>query len=172
MVTVTDPGEHAGVDADAAVTAVPGAVLAVHTADCAPIALVSPEGVVGAVHAGWRGLAAGVIEAAVDAMRALGAETIEATLGPCIGPECYEFGADDLDAVAAELGDVVRGATADGRPALDLRAGVAAALGRAGVELAGGTVGDVACTACSGEHYSHRARGETGRQAVLVWLEP
>ena len=58
VVTVAAPGDQAGAEADAAVTDAPGTVLAVHTADCAPIALVSDEGPVAAVHAGWRGLAA------------------------------------------------------------------------------------------------------------------
>jgi len=168
-VTVTRPGEHAGTEADGAVTAVAGTVLAVHVADCAPIALVSDEGVVGVAHAGWRGLVAGVVEETIAAMRALGAESIEAVLGPCIGPECYEFGADDLETVAAAIGADVRGATADGRSSLDLRAAVSAVLHRAGVPL---RAGDSVCTACSDVHYSHRARRETGRQAVLVWLEP
>ena len=169
MVIVTRPGQHAGAEADGAVTAIPGSVLAVHVADCAPIALVSTQGVVGVAHAGWRGVAAGVVGETVAAMRALGARSIEAELGPCIGPECYEFGARDLDAVAAALGDRVRGTTSDGRAALDLRAAVTTALDRAGVRLRGG---DTTCTACSEEHFSHRARRETARQAVLVWLEP
>jgi copper oxidase (laccase) domain-containing protein len=150
------------------VTATPGAVLAVHAADCAPVALVSDQGVVGAVHAGWRGLELGVIGAAVEAMRGLGARTIEAELGPCIGPECYEFGARDLDRLADRLGERVRGRTADGSPALDVPAAVEAALDDAGVRLKAGAR---LCTACSADHFSHRARRETARQALLVWLE-
>ena len=167
VVVVTRPGQHAGVEADAAVTRTGGAALAVHTADCAPVALVSPDGVVGVVHAGWRGLAAGVVERAVDAMRDLGADVIAATIGPCIRPDCYEFGAADLDLVASRLGDVVRSTTADGRPALDVPAAVRAALAHAGV-MAVDDVGT--CTACSAEHWSHRARGDVARQAAVVWL--
>jgi polyphenol oxidase len=166
VVVVDRPGAHAGAEADAAVTAVAGAALAVHTADCAPVALASPEGVLGAAHAGWRGLAAGVLEHTVAAMRDLGATDIVAVLGPCIRPGCYEFGAADLDAVVERLGPVVRGVTSTGRPALDVPAAVRAALAGAGV----GDVRDTGvCTACSGDHHSHRARGDAGRQAMVVW---
>ncbi|HEY8525909.1 MAG TPA: polyphenol oxidase family protein [Acidimicrobiales bacterium] len=168
VVEVTRPGEGAGAEADAAVTRSPDALLAVHTADCAPIALVAAEGVVGAVHAGWRGLAAGVVEAAARRMRALGATAVTAVVGPCIHASCYEFGADDLERVVARCGEAARGVTADGRPALDLPAAVRAALDRAGAEVAGG---DPPCTACDRRFFSHRARGDTGRQALLVWIE-
>ncbi|MBO0731516.1 MAG: polyphenol oxidase family protein, partial [Acidimicrobiaceae bacterium] len=104
VVTVASPGEGSGEPADGAVTTCPGAALAVLTADCAPVALASPEGVVGVAHAGWRGLLAGVIEATVEAMRALGARRVDAVLGPCIRPACYAFGAEDLEIVAARLG--------------------------------------------------------------------
>ena len=168
VVTVTEPGEWAGAAADAAVTSRSDTLLAVHTADCAPIALVAAEGVVGAVHAGWRGLAAGVVDGAIERMRALGARSIEAVLGPSIHAECYEFGADDLDRVVERCGEVARGVTADGRPALDLPAAVRAALDRAGATVVGG---EAPCTACDRRFFSHRARGDTGRQALLVWIE-
>lgn len=168
VVVVTEPGEHAGVDADAAVTTVPGAVLAVQAADCAPIALLAPE-VVGVAHAGWRGLAAGVVGAAVDAMRERGATEVRAVLGPCIRPRCYEFGPADLDVVASRLGGGVRSTTARGTSALDVPAAVHAALVAAGVV---DVVDTGVCTACSPVHWSHRARGDAGRQAVVVWREP
>ena len=167
VVTVTAPGEHAGVDADAAVTDRPGAVLAVHTADCVPVLLVG-EGAIGVVHAGWRGLAAGVLDAACEAMAALGAPAVSATCGPHIRARCYEFGAADLDEVVAACGDIVRGTTAWGTPALDLTAGVQASCDRLGLELH-----DTGrCTACSPVHFSHRARAEAGRQALVAWIEP
>jgi polyphenol oxidase len=170
VVAVAAPGEHAGAQADAAVTAVPCAALAVHTADCAPIALVSAEGPVAAVHAGWRGLAGGVIEATVAALRAAGAGDLRALVGPCIHPSCYEFGKDTLDEVVAAVGEEARGTTADGRPALDLPAAVVATLHRAGVD---DVEGPPACTACDaeGRFFSHRARADAGRQATLVWVE-
>ena len=168
VVTVGEPGGGAGANADASVSSQRGPLLAVLTADCAPIALVSPEGVIGAVHAGWRGLVAGVIERAAETARGLGATELRAVLGPCIHPECYEFGAADLDAVTARLGDGVRAATTDGRPALDVPHAVAAAVEQAGVtELADVGV----CTACSTEYFSWRSRREQARQAMVVWRE-
>ncbi len=171
---VEHPGEHAGATADAAVSAIGGAVLSVAVADCAPIVLVGSTGgqteAIGVAHAGWRGLTAGVVEAAVVAVAALGPLDVFAVVGPCIGPECYEFGADDLDRVAARIGPGVVARTADGRPALDLRRGVVDALRSAGAVV----VGDAQpCTACASRTlWSHRARGERGRQAGVVWIEP
>lgn len=166
VVVVTRPGEHAGVKADAAVTATDGCVLAVQVGDCAPVALVA-DGVVGVAHAGWRGLAEGVLPATVDAMRRLGAGPITATLGPCIRAGCYEFGVDDLDRVAATLGEGVRGTTSVGTPALDVPAAVRASLGGVGVT---DLVDLGVCTACSADHWSHRARAEGERQAVVAWM--
>ncbi len=168
VVTVRSPGDGAGTKADAAVTDRAGCAVAVLTADCAPIALLSREGVVGAVHAGWRGLVGGVVERAVERARQLGAHQLRAALGPCIHPECYEFGAADLDTVAARLGDGVRGITARGTRALDVPAAVRAALHAAGVT----DVDDVnVCTACSDDYFSWRARAEQGRQALVVWRD-
>jgi len=170
VVTVRNAGEHAGREADAAVTAVDGAVVAVSVADCAPLALVSDGGGVAVVHAGWRGLADGVIEAAADALRAEAPGVLHAVLGPCVRSGCYEFGAVDLDRVAGLLGDEVRAVTVSGTPALDLPAGVAAACARAGVA----DLDDLGlCTACDGgTWFSHRARAEAGRQVLAAWLAP
>jgi polyphenol oxidase len=165
VVEVTEPGEHAGVEADAAFTTRRGCVLAVRTADCVPVVLVG-DGAVGVVHAGWRGLAAGVIEATVAAMG--GAS--EAHVGPHIRRGCYEFGDDDLDTVAAALGDGVRATTTWGTPALDLTTGVRAALERSA--LHGTAVHDAgACTACSDVYFSWRARKEHERFATIAWLD-
>jgi polyphenol oxidase len=166
VVAVTAPGEGAGEQADAAVTAADDAALVVLTADCAPVALVSDEGVLAVAHAGWRGLAAGVIGRAADAVRERGGTELTALIGPCVHPECYAFGEPELDLVAARLGDGVRAITRDGRPALDVPAAVRAALAQAGVVHA--TDLDV-CTACSPDHYSHRARNDPERQALVLW---
>lgn len=166
LVVVAEPGDHAGAEADAAVTDVAGAVLAIHTADCAPVLLAADDGsVVGAAHAGWRGLLAGVLEATVGAMGRLGATGITAHVGPHIRARCYEFGATDLDAVADRYGPRVRGETAAGAPALDVTAAVRLALEPLGVivEDHGG------CTACEpARYFSHRARADTGRMAATV----
>ena len=172
VVVVDEPGAHAGAEADAAVTAHRRAVLAVLTADCAPIALWSDEGVRGVAHAGWRGRAAGVVPATVAAMRDLGASAVRARVGPCIHAECYEFSPDDLDDVARRLGAHVRATTASGAPALDMPAAVRHALEDAGVEV---VAVDPACTACDVDPggnprwFSHRARGDEARQALVSW---
>jgi polyphenol oxidase len=150
---------------DALVSRSSSCALGVLTADCASIALGSPEGVFGAVHAGWRGLVAGVVERAVAVMREMGATDVAAALGPCIHASCYEFSEQDLADVAAVYGDRVRSTSAGG-PALDVPVAVSAALEAGGArEVAGWE----ACTACEGEFFSHRARADTGRQALVVW---
>ncbi len=168
VVLVAAPGSGAGEEADAAVTSVTGAVLAVHTADCAPIALVADGGAVAVAHAGWRGLADGVVAATVARLGAVAAGPVRAVVGPLIGPECYEFGAEDLQLVVDRLGPEVAGATTAGTPALDLPTGVRRALEAAGIEAIDFVGG---CTACGEVAFSHRARGDRGRQAVLAWIE-
>jgi hypothetical protein len=169
VITVTAPGEQGGTSADAAVTAVTGAALAVHTADCAPVVLVAESGAIGVAHAGWRGLASGVVAATVDAVAELAGGAVSAVVGPCIHAECYEFGQDDLDVVVAAVGPEARGVTAGGGPALDLPAAVGAALARAGVV---DVAVDARCTSCDEGRYSHRARGDRGRQALVAWIDP
>lgn len=166
VIVVDRPGGSAGATGDGAVSAVPGVALAIVTADCAPVAFASPEGVIGVAHAGWRGLRAGVIEETVSAMRTLGARSVVAALGPCIHHECYEFGPSDLEGMVARFGPAVRAETSDGRPALDLPLAVGVALERSGAVL----VGEVGtCTACSQDHWSWRARQDRERQATVVW---
>jgi YfiH family protein len=154
--------------ADGAVTRRPGTPLVVLTADCAPLALACDDAV-GVVHVGWHGLLAGVVEAAVGRLLSIGTGTVHAALGPCIGHDRYEFGCADLDRVARRLGSTVVAQTHDGRPALDLTAGVRVALAMAGVD----ELDDVGvCTASSADHFSYRRDGETGRQALVVVLDP
>jgi copper oxidase (laccase) domain-containing protein len=163
VVDVESPGEHAGEEADAAVTRASGAVLAVLTADCGPIALVGEDGVAVA-HAGWKGLEAGVIEATVERL----GRPFRAWIGPLIGPECYEFGADDLARLVDRFGRHVEGRTAAGAPALDLGAAIEHELDRLGATEVT-RLPD--CTSCRGDRfYSHRARRDEERQAVLAWI--
>jgi YfiH family protein len=151
---------------DAVVTVARRLPLVVLTADCAPIALATDDAVA-AVHAGWPGLLAGVVEGAVAELRRAGRGPVRAALGPCIHPDRYEFGLADLDRIAARLGDEVRAVTATGRPALDIPAAVRAALERAGVD----DLQDVdVCTADSRDHFSYRRDGTTGRQALVAFL--
>lgn len=167
VIVIDEPGGGSGGDGDGLVTAVTGAVLSVRGADCPVVGFVSPEGVIGVAHAGWRGLLAGVLQATVAAMRDLGAVSVTAHLGPCITAPHYEFGSADLATVAARLGPAVIGRTGTGTPALDLVAGVVAALDEVGVavDLAGHR-----CTAADPLLYSHRARAERGRHAAVLWL--
>jgi copper oxidase (laccase) domain-containing protein len=156
---------HLG-EGDALVSSRGGVAVCVLTADCGALALSSPEGIFAAVHAGWRGLVGGVVEAAVAHMRQLGSTDVVGSLGPCIHAECYEFSTHDLDEVAAACGPGVRGRTSDGRPALDLTAGIISSLAKAGAVVAPGV--DI-CTACGDGYFSHRVRRDSGRQALLVW---
>jgi len=179
VLTVERPGQHAGAEADAAVTAVPGATLAVQTADCAPVLLWDDAaGVVGAAHAGWRGAELGVVQATVDAMVDLGADRsrIRAEVGPCIGAAAYEFAREDVTRLAFRYGPEVVGATSDGAPALDMRAVVASALGEAGIGPDRVEV-DGRCTATHTTDgrptfRSWRARRDTGRQTSVIRLVP
>lgn len=166
VVTVSHPGQHAGVDADAAVTAVPGCTVVVRTADCAPLVLEGHHSVA-VVHAGWRGLVAGVVAEAVAALRAGGDDVRVAHLGPCIRPGCYEFSEPELSVVADQLGPSVRSSTAWGTPALDLPTAVALALQAVGVRDLRDESG---CTACDRRWFSHRARAEAERVATVAWL--
>ncbi|MHB8439092.1 MAG: polyphenol oxidase family protein [Acidimicrobiales bacterium] len=168
--TVLDAGTLKGsppnVEADALVADDQALCLKVRTADCAAIALGSPEGVFAAVHAGWRGLVAGVVEAAVAQMTAMGARQVVAGLGPTIGPCCYAFSPQDLAPLAQRYGGAVAGATRHGAAALDLPAAVRAALHGAGAKLVSDSFG---CTSCTGDWFSHRRDGAPERQALYVW---
>lgn len=167
VVVVREPGGGSGLDGDGLVTSVPGAVLSVRGADCPVVGFISPQGVVGVAHAGWRGLVAGVLERTVEVMRAEGADELHAFLGPCIGAAQYEFGSLELDAIAERLGPSVRARTAWNTPALDLVAGVTSALRGCGINV---DRRDHRCTASDEALYSHRARAEAGRHAAAVWL--
>ena len=140
VATVETPWpETARPEADAMVTNRSGVLLGIVTGDCAPVLFADAEaGVVGAAHAGWRGAVAGVIEATLDAMEALGAQRgrIAAAIGPCIGQASYEVGPDLRDAVLARgaAGDrfFAEGARPD-RWLFDLPGYCAARLAAAGV---------------------------------------
>ena len=170
VVVVAEPGDSAGSVADAAVTAVPGAVLALHTADCAPVVVVG-DGAVGVAHAGWQGIVAGVLGEVVQAVRRVaagsGESSLRAVVGPVIRPAAYEFGAADLAAVADAARCDVGGVTSWGTPALDLVAAVRGALSEAGVS----DVEDLGFDTAHDSFFSHRVRGELARQATAVRLE-
>jgi YfiH family protein len=149
--------------ADGQATALTGVATLVLAADCLPVALIS-RGAVAMLHAGWRGLAGGVLEEGVGALRELGASgPIAAAIGPGAGVCCYSVGAE-VHAAFARHGDAVR----DGER-VDLKAVARRELRAAGV----GEVHDVAlCTICGDPRlfFSHRRDGGlTGRQAGVAW---
>ena len=159
-----------GVEADAVVTNRTDVAIAAHSADCATVAMWSPEGVIAVAHAGWRGLRAGVIGATAAAMRSAGASSIDACAGPRICPRCYEFGSEDLALMVARFGEQVVATSVTGTPALDVDAAVRIELERAQVRLIESAT---ECTACVQDRFwSHRARGDEERQALVVWIGP
>jgi YfiH family protein len=155
------PAERPRVDGQA--TNLTGAALAALVADCLPIA-VAGDGAVAMLHAGWRGLATGVVGAGVRAVRELGAQDrLTAAIGPGAGPCCYEVG-DEVHAAFAGLPEAHRGDN------VDLKAIARYQLDQAGVAV----VADIGiCTICADREllFSHRRdRGVTGRQAGVAWL--
>jgi YfiH family protein len=139
-------------EADAVICSEPGVAVGVVTADCLPVLLASEGGrVVAAIHAGWRGLARGVVADGVDALRrSAGDARIVAAIGPHIGPCCYEVDAPVIEALARTFGaidDALR-PTRPGHALLDLGALAEAALARGG--LARDDIGRLqgACTRC------------------------
>jgi YfiH family protein len=158
--------------ADAAVTSTPGVVLAILTADCLPVLFAATDGSeVGAAHAGWRGLAGGVLEATVAAMQADPSRLV-AWLGPAAGPQAYEIGADVRDAFLAHDAAAASAfvATRPGHWRVDLYALARQRLAALGIRDVGG--GDRCTISEPALFYSYRRDGRTGRQATLVWIEP
>lgn len=161
-------------EADASVTSTPGEVLAVLTADCLPVLFCADDGSeVAAAHAGWRGLANGVLEATLAAMRTPASRAM-AWLGPAAGPQEYEVGVEVFDAFVSQDWQVAS-AFASTRPQhwrVDLYALARRRLVLAGVppeRIFGGSL----CTISEpGRFFSHRRDRRTGRMASLVWIEP
>jgi YfiH family protein len=159
-------------EADAALTRHPGAVLAIQIADCLPVLFAATDGsVVAAAHAGWRGLSAGVLEAALQALAVPPARVV-AWLGPCIGALSYEVGEE----VRAAFVDADTGAgaafaqTRRGHWTCDLVALARRRLERAGIASVHGGGFD---TWADRRFYSYRRDGaKSGRFATLIWLAP
>lgn len=159
--------------ADAAIAVGPGAICTIMTADCLPVLFCDRSGkVVGAAHAGWRGLLGGVLQNTVEAMRGAGADEISAWLGPAIGPEQFEVGPEvraaymERDARHDAAFRPVAGKP--GKYLADIYRLARLALSGCGVDrVAGGgfcTVTDAA------RFYSYRRDGVTGRFASLIWI--
>lgn len=160
-----------GTQADASFTRQRGVVCAVLTADCLPVLLCDERAtVVGIAHAGWRGLATGVIEATVAAMAEPG-ERLMAWLGPAIGPQAFEVGGEVRDRFLADDPAAVDAfvATADGKWLCDIYHLARRRLHSLGIRRVASadicTVNDVQ------RFFSYRRDGVTGRMATLIWLE-
>ncbi len=172
---------HGSHTADAAWTDQPGLACTVMVADCLPVLLAARSArAVGAAHAGWRGLAGGVVERTVDAVckgAACEPRELVAWLGPCIGPDAFEVGADVLEAFGTEPARVTSArfryqARADGQPRwrADLAGLARDRLHAIGVQhVSGGTW----CTVTDrSRFFSFRRDGVTGRMAACVWIRP
>ncbi|MDP8931442.1 MAG: polyphenol oxidase family protein [Actinomycetota bacterium] len=159
---------------DALVTAQQGKALVVQVADCVPLLVASTNGPIAAVHAGRRGVQAGVVEATLKALDARGAppETLRAVIGPAIRGCCYELPAALRDEVASERPEAAA-VTSWGRPSLDLPTAVAACLSAAGVDVLESGGARFGCTHCDRARrwFSHRADPQAGRQigAIVRW---
>jgi polyphenol oxidase len=160
-------------EADASFTTQAGVVCAILTADCLPVLFCDQRGsVVAAAHAGWRGLSLGVLENTVAAMRAAGAKDVMAWMGPAIGPQKFEVGADVVEAFA-HLGAVADAAflpiaERPGKFLANLPLLVKCILNKQDVtQLFGGEN----CTVSDAQRfYSFRRDGVTGRMASLIWI--
>ncbi|MEM5342559.1 peptidoglycan editing factor PgeF [Paraburkholderia azotifigens] len=169
-------------EADASVTDRTGAVCVVMIADCMPVLLCDPRGrAVGAAHAGWRGLASGVVENTAERVASLAGtdmSALHAYLGPCIGPQTFEVGPDVRDAFMKTVSVAQRDEVAsafvahpvnDGKYLADLPRLARFRLARIGITQ---VVGGHHCTVSERERfYSYRRDRETGRMAALIWLE-
>ena len=159
--------------ADASIATEPGVVCATLTADCLPVLLCDPTGrAVGAAHAGWRGLAGGVLQQTVTAMRAAGADNIMAWMGPAIGPTAFEVGAE-VRTIFCEQNHVAEKAFVEiadrpGKYLADLYALARLALVQVGVtDVSGGEQ----CTLRQPHNYfSFRRDQRCGRMASLIWI--
>lgn len=155
-------------EGDALVTAEDDLTLCVVTADCVPV-IVAGAGRIAAIHAGWRGLVAGVIPSALERLAA--GEPLEAWIGPAIGPCCYEVSPEVADQVVAASDERVRREGPTGKPHLDLQQAARHQLEAAGVTSI--TVLDH-CTRCHPEDlWSYRREGAgAGRNLAFVWRRP
>lgn len=160
---------RAGHAADAAWTDRPRQVAVILTADCLPVLLADEAGsVVAAVHAGWRGLAGGILESVVGTLP-VAASSLHAWIGPSICQSCYQVGDDVRDAMLAGNADAAGAFRPDGdRWRADLKSLAAARLARYRVH-----VHDAGrCTHCEPDaFFSYRRDGTTGRIGSLIWLE-
>lgn len=159
--------------ADAALTGLPGVVCAVMVADCLPVFLCDTAGsVVGVVHAGWRGLAGGIIEQSVSVMKKYGNGDILAWMGPAIGPKHFEVGAEVREVFSqhdCQSEQAFVAADNQNKWYANLFLLARQRLAQAGVLAVYG--GDVCTYSDPARFYSFRRDGQTGRMAALIWLD-
>ncbi len=163
--------------ADAAVTSDPGVVLAILTADCLPVVFAAQDGnEIAAAHAGWRGLAAGVLENTVTAMRAPAAQLV-AWMGPAAGPQAYEIGEEVFAAFVKQDAQAASAfiATRPGHWRVDLYELARQRLAKLGIDRVHG--GGLCTLSDPQRFFSHRrstsdGSGRTGRMATVVWIQP
>lgn len=160
-------------EADAAVCTEPGLACTVQVADCLPVLLAAPQGrAVGAAHAGWRGLAAGVLEATLEEVCRLSGcapEEVHAWLGPCIGPRRFEVGDDVRAAFSAAPPHAWRPGPQPGKHLADLCALARWRLQVAGIQAARLEGGGWCTVEDPSRFFSFRRDGVTGRQAAAIW---
>lgn len=187
-VKVEDAGQYPGdvasePEADASFSTQPGVVCAIQTADCLPVLFCDAAGkVVGAAHAGWRGLAAGVLQQTVLAMRQAGAGEISAWLGPAIGPQQFEVGADVCEVFEPllEQSQSIISAPSFATPAFvphPQHAGkfladiyLLARLALAQVQVFDVAGGEFCTVSAPGQFYSYRRDQRTGRMVACIWI--
>jgi YfiH family protein len=159
-----------GAKADALVCNDPAKLIAIRVADCVPVLLASDDGkVVGAIHSGWRGVIAGVVRNAIEAMRVT-PDRILAAIGPCIGFDAFEVGGEVLHAFSQAFGNAApMRRREDGKGYIDLRRAVQLQLSAAGIAGDHIEITDRCTYRDADEFFSHRRdRGVTGRMAALI----
>ena len=177
---VSTPSERCS-EADAIVSNIPGEVLSIMTADCLPVLFSNQSGtVIGAAHAGWRGLCAGVLENAVKTMRSLSADEDDASevvawLGPAIGPLAFEVGQDVVQAFNESGIPYSEDAFTSipqkpGKYLANLYSLARSRLQSTGVHQIDG--GDFCTVTQANQFFSYRRDGVTGRFASLIWIDP
>jgi len=174
-VLLAQRGEHFDVSAkaDAIIVSDPGRIASVRVADCVPVLLATRDGqTVAAVHAGWRGVIAGVVTAAVSEIQQAGAEPLEilAAIGPCIGFDAFEVGPEVLAEFARVFGaNAPRRTASGGKGFIDLRAAIQRQLSEAGVASESIDLTDLCTWQGREEFFSHRRdNGVTGRMAAII----
>lgn len=176
VLRATGPSAAALGEADAIVCDVPGLPIGVVTADCVPVLIATPSGPVAAVHAGWRGLAAGVLHASIEALGRIAPDTdaAVAVIGPHIGASCYEVDSPVVRALTMRFGDAVDAALRVTRPGhfeIELAHLAALDLARAGLAPECIAVLEDACTACDPRRFHSYRRDGPASGRLFHYIE-